>query len=184
LNDFRIHAKNVASQGKKASTLAFCILIASFKPMRQFLCFLVIALAACAGPDAPPPKNEIPGEAYASPIWHSDSRIAAVTSGLHPEKREILLTAIRNCINRDLTQYANHISNLQKTIEDRVRVLYAAVQDFEEAVDKEDGFEDGYIDYCANLLAEIELLRVQLHHIEDLSQIRLSMEKLRDSLKE
>lgn len=153
--------------------------------MKKAIFLLLLLLGACAGPgvNPVPPQKEQPS--YNAPDWSTDETIALINSKVSTVNQQILLTSMREILDRELQLFADRIRGLQNLIDFQEAHLKQIIADYPETgmvPTPED--EENFVAYCASAKVQIELLKIQKIHEEDLNHLLLAINRLTISLPE
>jgi hypothetical protein len=150
--------------------------------MKKYVLLLGIFLVACTGvPTAPEASTASQG--YSAPHWVTDETIALINSKISTTNHLVLLTTMQGMLDRESALYSERIRNLQDMItfsEESLRRDIEAYPETEGVPSPEE--EENFVSYCATKMVQIELLKIQLFHKEELIRIRLSIDRLISSL--
>jgi hypothetical protein len=148
--------------------------------LRAWLLLFVLFLAGCPNLEKVPTAS-IERPEYSAPDWTKDECIAAVDSKVSPENQKLLRITMRNILEGETSNFKDYMRNLRVIISDREVFLQRAIAEYtpDSSVD-----EVNFITYCAEIKAQIELLKIHLYYQEDLLRIHLSMNRLTISLPE
>lgn len=144
--------------------------------MNRWLILILLCFTACGGQNTLPETEK--SELYIPPNWSDDPSVAAINSKLSGLNRAVLPEILRNIAAGELDSYETQIQRIDDLIELHQTNLDRTTAEFTETSDP-----DLFMEYCGRLRIQIELLRVQRAHRDDLLKLAQSLRKLRDSIR-
>lgn len=157
--------------------------------MKKSVLLLGVFLVACTGvPTTPDKKNDSPvgvstTNQYSAPDWTTGGTIALINTKISTANQRILLTTMRAMLDRESELFSERIRSIQEIIAFNEESLRRDIEAYPETggvASPEE--EENFVSYCAAKMAQIELLKIQLFHKEDLNHVRLSINRLVISL--
>jgi len=148
---------------------------------------LILFLAACAAPtnEAPVNKTEPKTEPkveraqYITPNWQTDTQIAAINSHISYDNQRELMVVIHNVIEAQSRTFEGQLRKLNSLLEmHNLNLDWALKQHVRNDYEQ----ESSLVAYCGNTKAQIELLKVQIFHLEELQRINETVRKLAESV--
>lgn len=148
----------------------------SFGGMNRWFILILLCFTACGGQNTLPETQKT--ELYTPPNWNNDTSVAAINSKLSSLNQAVLPEILRNIAAGELDSYETQIQRIDDLIELHQTNLARTTAEFTETSDP-----DLFMEYCGRLRIQIELLRIQKAHKEDLLKLSQSLRKLRDSIR-
>lgn len=148
--------------------------------MKNWLLILLL-MVGCGSPAVVETDSPLDPESKVEvPDWRTDAHVAMICSRVSPENRYMVYSVMTQCLNNEYTSQEAKLTSFNDRISfyesDLMRTILEAPINSET--------EENYIYYCAEGRIQLELLRLQRAHYDELRRLMKAVKTLAQSLED